>query len=173
MRISVLILSAVTAFGQQAPAAGGVAQVRAVYLLSMGAGLDQYLANQLASGNVMTVVTDPAKADAVLTDRIGLPFEQRLKELYPPEPPPKPAPAKDAKDAKETDTKTDRVKDEGVVRLGSSTWGRGRGNVFLVDVRSKNILWSTYVPVRNGGPAEMERVAKKVTQTLKKAAGQK
>ena len=141
MRISALFLSAFffQAFGQAVPATDGLAQVRSVYLLSMGSGLDQYLANQLTSGKVLLVVTDPAKADAVLTDRLGVQFEQKLKELYPepaaPKPaPPKPAPKKDtadSKDAKEPEAKGEpKTKDEGIVRLGSSNWGRGEAMFF-------------------------------------------
>src|SRR5579863_5206571 len=43
-------------------------QVNAVYILSMGNGMDQYLANQLTTAGVFQVVTDPKKADAILTD---------------------------------------------------------------------------------------------------------
>src|SRR5678809_764458 len=45
--------------------------VKTVYLLPMAGGLDQYLALQLTSGGVLQVVTDPKKADAILTDGIG------------------------------------------------------------------------------------------------------
>ena len=180
MRTSVLLAAALaaSAFGQPGPPPGAVAQVRAVYLLSMGAGLDQYLATQLTLNKVTLVVTDPAKADAVLTDRIGVPFEARLKELYPPEEIPvvKAQAKKDSKDAKDADAETaavPKIKDEGVVRMGSSTWGRGRGNIFLVDVRTKNVIWSAYVPVKNSSPGEMERIAVKVAREMKKATGVK
>ena len=42
-----------------------------------------------------------------------------------------------------------------------------------MDVRTKNVLWSVYVPVKEGGPAEMERVAKRVSREMKKASGTK
>ena len=44
----------------------------------MSNGLDQFLAIRLTSGTVMQVVTDPQKADAILTDRIGASFEEKL-----------------------------------------------------------------------------------------------
>ena len=54
----------------------------------MSNSMDQYLANRLTSEGILQVVTDPNKADAVLTDRLGLGFEERLKQLYPPPAPP-------------------------------------------------------------------------------------
>ena len=51
--------------------------VKTVYLLPMASGLDQYLALQLTSSGVLQVVTDPKKADAILTDGIGARLEDR------------------------------------------------------------------------------------------------
>ena len=51
--------------------AADLAQVRNVYILTMGGGLDLHIANRLTDGHVLQVVTDPQKADAVLTDRLG------------------------------------------------------------------------------------------------------
>src|SRR5215469_13013420 len=63
------------AFGQD------VANVRSVYLLPMARGMDQYLANWLTQDHVFRVVTDPKRADAVFTDRIGQSFEDKLADL--------------------------------------------------------------------------------------------
>ena len=83
-------------------------EVKTVYLLPMGSGLDQYLANWLTRIGRFEVVTDPAKADAIFTDRLGTAFEEKWKEMYPPPEPPKPEPAKDEakKDEAKKDTKT-------------------------------------------------------------------
>src|SRR6476469_11172756 len=56
--------------------------VKTVYVLPMAGGLDQYLALQLSSGGILQVVTDPKKADAILTDGIGTRLEDSLTELY-------------------------------------------------------------------------------------------
>src|SRR5437588_8805686 len=53
-------------------------QVNTVYILAMTGGMDQFLANQLTSLGVFQVVTDPQKADAILTDRLGELFENKL-----------------------------------------------------------------------------------------------
>ena len=68
----------------------GLRQVQTVYLMPMGYGLDQYLANRLTAEGVFEVVTDPKRADAVLTDQLGVGFERRFDELYPREKPPPP-----------------------------------------------------------------------------------
>src|SRR5580658_2894182 len=68
---------------------------RTVYLLPMGRGLDQFIANRLTRMHVLQVVTDPAKADAVFTDDVGATLEGRLKDLYPPPPTNEPVPVKE------------------------------------------------------------------------------
>ena len=44
--------------------------VSSVYILPMSGGMDQFLANRLTTLGVFQVVTDPQRADAVITDRI-------------------------------------------------------------------------------------------------------
>ncbi len=56
--------------------------LKTVYLLPMPGGLDQYLAIRLTTGSILQVVTDPQKADAIFTDRIGSGLEETLAELY-------------------------------------------------------------------------------------------
>src|SRR5258708_1290909 len=58
--------------------------IKTVYMLPMSSGLDQYLAVRLTTGSVFQVVTDPLKADAIFTDRIGANLEQTLHDLYEP-----------------------------------------------------------------------------------------
>ena len=64
-------------------------QVKRVYILAMGSGMDQYLANQLTTAGIFEVVTDPKKADAIVTDNVGEAFQKKLDDLYPPPAPPK------------------------------------------------------------------------------------
>src|SRR5215469_1463655 len=84
-------------------------KVQSVYILSMNSGMDQYLANKLTSMGVFQVVTDPQKADTLLTDGLGKGFEDKVKELYPPPPPPAAKKAeekeKDKASDKDSDTK--------------------------------------------------------------------
>ena len=71
-------LAAALAWGQ-APVTepAGSAGVRNVYLMQMPNGLEQFIANQLTSRGLMTVVADPNLADALFTDTVGKGFEKR------------------------------------------------------------------------------------------------
>jgi hypothetical protein len=126
-------------------------QVNAVYILGMSSGMDQYLANQLTSMGVLQVVTDPQKADAVITDQLGETFESKLKELYP----------RDTK-AKSKDANADDL--SGTARV--SSLGRGRGNFFIVG-KGGAVLWSTYEQPKDSTPEELTKTARKVVRRLK------
>jgi len=139
-------------------------RVNTVYILPMGSGMDQFLANQMTTMGVFQVVTDPQKADALVTDRIGEGFQAKYDELYPP-----PAPLKPVKDEKSAkDDKKDH-KDElsaGAIPHTSS-FNRGKGNFFIVDRRSRNVLWSIYERPTTSTPSELTKTAEKVVKRLK------
>ena len=136
-----------------------LSQVQSVYLLPMGSGLDQYLANQLTARQVFQVVTDPQKADAIFTDQIGMGFEKRLEELYPP-----PKPEKTEKPA--TSKTGEMAREEPPVRY--SSFGRGRGNIFLVDRKSRRVIWSVYERPRSSTPDDLDIAGRRVVERLKK-----
>ena len=149
-------------------------QVNTVYILAMGHGVDQFLANQLTSAGVFQVVTDPKKADAILTDHLGEVFEKKLDELYPPPPPPE-VKKEDDKDAdKDGDTNTkDQPKPHspdlgtgGANRVTGSSFSSGKGNFFLVDRKSRAVLWSVYEPEKDSTPATLTKLAAKVVKRL-------
>ena len=143
-------------------------QVNTVYILAMTGGLDQFLANQIAASGLFQVVTDPKKADAIITDRVGEPFETKLNELYPPPAPPAlpPPPENDAKKKAGGDKKD-------VLDLGAGSGfrvnagGRGKGNLFIVDRKSRKVLWSTFEPPKDSTPSELSKTAEKVVKRLK------
>jgi len=151
-------------------AAAELTGAHTVYLLPMGHGLDQFIANRLTRMHVLQVVTDPAKADAVLTDQVGAGFERRLNDLYPP----LPGPVKEKATAKDkTDTgqgrpslmaePVNRVEEQGAMGVT----GHGRGTVFLVDVKSRAILWSAFERPKNYSPDELDHTAERVVKRLK------
>ncbi len=155
-------------------------QVRAVYLLPMMHGLDQHLANQLTSRGVYVVVADPKKADAVFTDHLGQGFESELDDLVPlPEPAPTPAPpkpeAKD-KDSKANTKDKDAEAEEKAPNLDMkqandrhySSFGRTRGTLFLVDARTRTVLWSIYEKPKDSSSQELEKTAERVVVRLRK-----
>ena len=125
-------------------------QVKKVYFLQMTGGIDQYLAQHLIKHNTIEVVTDPQLADAIFSDRIGESFEQKLAELFPPPPPP-------AKEDEEEKPKALSMT-SGATR-GQSTWGRGRGNIYLIDRKSRAIVWSSFKKSKNSTAKELDRTA--------------
>ena len=160
------LFCALALFAASLPAAlnPDLKRVNTVYILPMGSGMDQFLANRLTTMGVFQVVTDPQKADALVTDRIGEAFQAKFDELYPPPAPPKPV--KDEKSAK--DDKKDH-KDElspGAVPHTTS-FNRGKGNFFIVDRRSRNVLWSIYERPTTTTPSELTKTAEKVVKRLK------
>jgi hypothetical protein len=153
----VTVLSVAAAFGID-PAAR---EVKTVYLFRMGNGLDQYLASELSKQGVYTVTTDPKQADALLTDMVGEAFEKKYLELYAPPPPEK-------KDDEKKDDKKDGLVMGAAPRVGSSTIGRGKGTIFLVDRKTRNVLWSMTRQPKHSGTGEMVNHARKIVAGLKK-----
>jgi len=141
--------------------------------------MDQYLANQLTKAGIFEVVTDPKKADAIITDRVGEVFENKLDDLYPPPPPPKKTSeeGKDAKpdsdaskpDAPKTLRELNSDKLSGLDLSGASrpsTMGRGKGNIFIVSRASRTVLWSVYEPPKNTTSGELTKTAERVVKQL-------
>ena len=144
-------------------------KVKNVYLLPMGQGLDQYLAGRLTAEGVFQVVADPKKADAVLTDQIGPGFESKLTELRAepvkkPEKTDKPEAAKTEKgdvSAADTSNKMDAAST-------MSSWGRGKGNVFLVDATTREVIWSVWEKPKGTNPEQLDRTATGIVGHLKR-----
>jgi hypothetical protein len=157
-------------------------EVKRVYILAMSASMDQFLASQLVKAGIFEVVTDPKKADAIITDRVGESFENKLDDLYPPPTPPKPAPDAAKTDAAKTDTaKSDTGKSDtgkiavrgdalaGVDLSGGArptTMGHGKGNIFIVSRGSRSVLWSIYEPPKNNTSRELTKTAERVVKHL-------
>ncbi|MDP9169903.1 MAG: hypothetical protein M3N54_04745 [Acidobacteriota bacterium] len=129
-------------------AACGVAQTagpRSVYILPMAGGFDQYLAEQISRDHVMQVVTDPKKADAVLTDRLGEAFELNIAKIHP------------------LDGDSNSDADARPAFRSSGT----RGTIFLVDTASRRVLWSDYQKMSRATTAGvLNREAQRVTKKL-------
>jgi hypothetical protein len=155
-------------------------EVKRVYILAMTSSMDQFLASQLAKAGIFEVVTDPKKADAIITDRVGESFENKLDDLYPPPTPPKPA-AKPGVDAPPDTAKTDTPKTDtpkiltrsdalaGVDLTGAphpTTMGRSKGNIFIVSRGTRSVLWSIYEPPKNNTSRELTKTAERVVKHL-------
>jgi len=133
-----------------AAAAADLPDIKTVYLLPMSGGLDQYLAVRLTTGAVLQVVTDPEKADAVFTDRIGSNLEQSLNDLYAPK-------------GKEEPNKIGDFS-----RPTMQPLSRGKGSLFLVDRKTRVVVWSMYAVPKNSQGDEMNRLAQRIVAKLEK-----
>jgi hypothetical protein len=146
--------------------------VHSVYLLPMAKGLDQYLANRLTNEHLFQVVTDPKRADAIFTDHIGATFEERLADILPsPEAVSKPAPP--PTEEQEAQPQARLLPTETVNKLANpasvGNFGRGKGNVFLVDPKTHEVLWSAYQPPKSSSNDEMDRTASDIVSRIKRA----
>lgn len=190
-------------FAALAPGADLTA-VRTVYVMPMSRGLDQYLANRLTARHTFLVVTDPKRADAIFTDRIGESFQTELENIFPD---PKPAETKPAPEAAKADPgrpatvkkdetavepqlpaaeKVSRKKrasdDDADTPAGSkpfsdtvnkisapvSTFGGARGTIFLVDAKSRLVVWSTFDPSKSTQNRDLDRTASDIVSRLAK-----
>lgn len=142
-------------------------QIRTVYILRMSRAFDQYLATHLTRGGMLQVVTDPQKADAVLTEQLGKNFEDEMEELYPKPKAPEPPPAETDEEPTGSPALMWEMRDpEGRPR---STFGRGRGTVFLVHRSTGNVVWSTYLRPKSPTADVLNDAAKQVAEQIKDA----
>jgi hypothetical protein len=117
---------------------------KTVYILPMSAGLDQYLAQWLTKNHVMQVVADPKIAEVFMTDRLGEAFEQKMKEIRP------------DGDKKSDDTARNTFRTT-----------KPRGTIFLVDAKSRRVLWSDYQkPPRSNADSDLNRAAEQIAQKI-------
>ncbi len=153
--------------------------MKRVYILAMSAGLDQFLATQLAKAGLFDVVTDPKKADAIITDRVGESFETKLDDLYPPPAPPKPTkPVADSTPESATAMPQKPTLPKLIVRGDAlagvdltgaarpTTMGHGKGNIFIVSRGTRSVLWSIYEPPKNNSSRELTKTAERVVKHL-------
>jgi len=122
-------------------------------------------------------IADPKLADAVLTDQIGEGFEAKMGELFPP-----PEPVEKPEKPEKTE-KTDKDKAKGedsqnmMDMLGdtvnklptlSSSFGHAKGTLFLVDAKSKEVVWSTYDVPKDATSRQLDRTANDIVSRLKR-----
>jgi hypothetical protein len=125
-------------------AAAQLTDVKTVYVFPMASGFDQHLANRLTNDKVFQVVTDPKLADAVITDQVGSAFLYKLDHI------------------RSTTPASDSAPHD-------STFTHGRGTVFIVDSKSKLVLWSLYQKPKNNTPRELNKTAKRVVSSIEVA----
>ena len=146
----------------------GGSSVRTIYVLPMGHGLDQYLANRLTRERVLEVVADPSRADAILTDTLGKDLESKLEKLHPT---PKPDAEDIDSDSDDSDTQPTSHSRKTMTEsapMPVSTFARGKGTLFLVDAHSRSVLWSVYEKPVKFTPDDLDHTAKRVVDRLKR-----
>ncbi len=188
-RILTFLTAAVLAVAATVPPSPELLHIKTVYILPMRLGFDQYLANQLSQSGLLHVVTDPKKADGILTDHLGEAFEARLDEINPPPKPPAPPAAEAKAAATKTTSSTDAADGEPETKATTKkakatatdaavtdsnpplrgSFSSGRGNVFLVDKTTRVVLWSTFEQLESAQPGYLTHVAEYVVKDLKHA----
>jgi hypothetical protein len=154
-----------------AAGAADLASARKVYILSMSRGFDQYLANRLTNQHLLQVVTDPKLADVVLTDRLGEAFQAQMDTMLT-------TPEMVAAEAKAKEEKKKETESGGVNAMFTapvnklptmtSNFGHNKGTIFLVNTKSREVVWSVYEPPRGTTGRELDRTASDVVNRLKK-----
>jgi hypothetical protein len=99
----------------------------------------------------MQVVADPKAAEVVMTDRLGEAFEQKMKQIRP------------------DNEKNDKKSDEAFHNAFHST--RPVGTIFLVDAKSRHVLWSDYQePPRSNSDRDLNRAAERIAKKISGAS---
>jgi hypothetical protein len=165
-RILIMTVTMAIALAMAALAQGNaeLSQIQRVYVLPMTAGFDQYLVNHLRGVSSMRIVTDPTKADAYFTDRLGASFETKLKEID----------ERAKEEAAPPKTEEELAAQKQGFKFAppiTSSIGRGKGTIFLVERQSRNVVWSIYNKPKDMQPKTLDRVAEKVADAFKKELG--
>jgi len=159
-----------------------ISNIHTVFVMPMAHGLDQYVANRLTREHVFAVVADAARADAIFTEHVGDALQARLEKLHPTPKPPEPEAetesdkdeskpgsnvAGDDKETSPANAKPRAPKTFITEEPHISTFGSGKGTLFLVDAHSRAILWSVYEKPSRTAPDQLDRTAKRVVTRLK------
>jgi len=134
--------------------------VKSVYFYPMPGGFEQHLANRIVKDHVYQVVSDPKLADAVFTDQLSDAFLYKLDHINTP-----PAAANNSGAISMMNTGADAPH--------ASSFSRGKGTIFLVDAKSKQVVWSIYEKPKDTLPATLNKTAKKIVEKLELDNGMK
>ena len=142
-------------------AAADLASVGPVYFWPMNGALDQYVAEQATSEGLFPVTVDPAKAKTVMTDHIDAKFFEGMSEVFAtPTPPSAEGEAEEASGSIEDGLAPQRPPNR--------PRGNPHGTVFLVDVQTRQVVWSAYIGEYDRSPKRLHREAKQVVSELRK-----
>jgi hypothetical protein len=144
----------------QLPAAGKL------YLWPMINAFDQYLAEQITADGVFEVVVDPKLANTIMTERIDSTFLKAMDELFP-----RPAANGESEKAAANTKNDDSIEGGGRDRRPANhPRGQARGTLFLVDVASRKVVWSTYLKEFDPSPNKLHSQAGSVVEKLRESS---
>lgn len=131
-----------------------LSSVQPVYFWPMEGALDQYIAEQAQTSGVLSVTVDPLLAQSIMTDRIDAEFLAAMEELFPME-------------SGEDEAEAESV-EEGALRkkVHNRPQGRSHGTIFLVDVKTRRVQWSTFIGQYDRSPKALHSEAQKVVKRL-------
>jgi hypothetical protein len=153
----ILILSAFVA----PLAAADLASIGPVYFWPMNNALDQYVAQRATSEGLFPVTVDPAQAKTVMTDHIDAKFFGGMNEVFSPHAPAvEPAVSEASSGSIESGLAAQRP--------ANRPRGNPHGTVFLVDVQTRQVVWSAYIGDYDRRPKSLHREAKQVVGALRK-----
>jgi len=135
----------------------GQAQIRdaqPVYFWPMQHSFDQYLAEAVNGADALSVTFDPKRAKAIMTERIDAPFLQAIEELFP---------GKESEEEKKDDSIEG---DFEVSRSKNRPQGRPRGTLFLVDIETRRVIWSTYLGELEADSKDLHKEALRVVEEI-------
>ena len=124
---------------------------------------EQILNDLQSAGNAGEFYT-PRAVTAFMTDRIDAPFLAAMDELFPKPEDAAKAPAPEASEAA-ADGGTGIHVD---ARPKNRPLGRPHGTLFLVDVHTREVLWSTYLDEADRNPNKLHKQARNVVERLRK-----
>ena len=142
-------------------AAADLASVGPVYFWPMNSALDQYVAERVTAEGLFPVTVDPNQAKTVMTDHIDAKFFEGMNEVFAPE-----TPAAE----EEIDEAASGSIESGLTaqRPANRPRGNPHGTVFLVDVQTRQVVWSTYIGQYDRSPKRLHREAKQIVGALRK-----
>ena len=149
MLLSALLLAAMPAV------AADMTGAQPVYFWPMQGALDQYIAQRAQASGALSVTVDPLLAKSIMTDRIDSEFLEAMDELFPVE-------------GREEDEESQSVEEGGGIRQRNVNRPKGRpqGTIFLVDVATRRVQWSTFIGEFDRSPKALSSEAEKVIKRL-------
>jgi hypothetical protein len=132
--------------------------VKSVYFYPMPGGFEQHLASRIVRDHVYQVVSDPKLADAVFTDQISDAFLYKLDHINTPPPPA---------------NSSGSISSMNADVPHASSFSRGKGTLFLVDAKTKQVVWSIFEKPNDTLPKTLNKTAKKIVEKLEVDNGMK